>query len=70
MLGGVCGNYHNATTDDPLDNMKTSDGSSIDRVNILHLHSDGGVKVNTFEDQLLYYVKAVGGPVRCVRDHK
>lgn len=70
LLGGTCGNYHNATTDQSLHNLVTSDRTYIDRVNILHLHSDGGAKVNIFEDQLLYYVKAVGGPIRCVRDHK
>lgn len=68
-LGGVCGNYHNATTDRSISST-TSDGTHIDRVNILHIHSDNSAKVNIFEDQLLYYVKAVGGPIRCVRDHK
>lgn len=69
LLGGVCGNYHNATTDQPISST-AGDGTKIDRVNILHMHSDGGAKINIFEDQLLYYVKAVGGPIRCVRDHK
>lgn len=71
LLGGTCGNYHNATTDQSLHNLVTSDGTYIDRVNILHLHSAAGdAKVNIFEDQLLYYVKSVAGPIRCVRDHK
>ncbi len=51
---GTCGNYHNAT----------ADGA---RVNILHLHNSLSL-FKIFEFNLLqYYVKAVGGPVRCVR---
>lgn len=66
ILGGVCGNYHNATT-----GITVNHGTvPIDRVNILHLHNDGYKKLNIFEDQLLYYNKSVGGPIRCVRDHK
>lgn len=72
-LGGICGNYHNATSDATVTvtySTETIEASGdIDRVNILHFHHDGNYgKINTFEDQLLYYVKAVGGPVRCVRD--
>ena len=55
---GGCGNYHNATTD--INN----------RVNILHIHRDGGL-FRVFElGYRFYYVKSTGGPVRCVRDHK
>lgn len=58
MRPGRCGNYHNATTD--LD----------DRVNILHVHRDATL-FRVFEVKYyMYYVKATGGPVRCVRDHK
>lgn len=54
----VCGNYHNATTD--LNN----------RVNILHIHKDAGL-FHIFEYQfMMYYVKSVAGPIRCVRDSK
>lgn len=57
--GVYCGNYHNATTDD--DN----------KVNILHLHLNWQrYQCNTFERQRLYFVKAVAGPIRCVRDKK
>lgn len=38
-LGGVCGNYHNATTDQST-TIVAGDGTYIDRVNILHLHCD------------------------------
>lgn len=63
MRTNQCGNYHNATTD--VNN----------RVNILHVHNDTYGKNNplfhVFETQFIfYYVKSVGGPVRCVRDHK
>lgn len=61
FLGAVCGNYHNATSD-PSD-------SNIDRVNILHFHNNA-LKINIFEDQVLYYNKSVSGPIRCVRDRK
>ena len=55
---GSCGNYHNATTD------------INDRVNILHVHRDADL-FRVFElGYRFYYVKATGGPVRCVRDHK
>ena len=58
MREGVCGNYHNATTD--LNN----------RVNILHIHNAANL-FHIFETTYyMYYVKAVAGPVRCVRDHK
>lgn len=58
MRTGDCGNYHNATTD--LNN----------RVNILHIHNNAGL-FRIFETvYYFYYVKSVGGPVRCVRDHK
>lgn len=65
MRTGQCGNYHNATTD------------KNDRVNILHVHNDTRqnltepILFHVFETQFyFYYVKSVGGPVRCVRDHK
>lgn len=51
-----CGNYHNATTD------------SDNRVNILHIHNQVGL-FHIFEyDFLMYYVKSVAGPIRCIRD--
>lgn len=53
---GLCGNYHNATTD------------SGNRVNILHIHNDATL-FHVFEFQFpMYYVKSVAGPIRCVRD--
>lgn len=62
MHGGYCGNYHNATAD--LGN----------RVNTLHFHADNSganwEQVNIFEPQYCYHVKAVAGPIRCVRDTK
>lgn len=65
MRTGKCGNYHNATTD------------KNNRVNILHVHNDTRQYLtepplfHVFETQFyFYYVKSVGGPVRCVRDHK
>ncbi len=66
---GVCGNYHNATVDEAC----TSGNYTFRRVDILHLHmlDDGetwGMK--QFESDVYYYVKAVAGPVRCVRDTK
>lgn len=55
---GTCGNYHNATTD--LDN----------RVNILHIHNTA-TTFKVFEyTYYQYYVKSVGGPIRCVREDK
>lgn len=55
---GSCGNYHNATTDER------------DRVNILHIHRSPSL-FRVFETTYyMYYVKSVGGPIRCVRDHK
>lgn len=55
---GMCGNYHNATTD--INN----------RVNILHVHRREDL-FHVFELEFpMYYVKSTGGPVRCVRDHK
>lgn len=67
ILPRTCGNYHNATTDVTV----LRDGVFMDRVNILHLHSQsGGQKINTFEDGQAYQVKSVAGPVRCVRDRK
>lgn len=59
MYGGICGNYHNATA---------SQGNI---VNILHFHVESDYfQINTFEPQLLYKLKAVGGPIRCVRDKR
>lgn len=56
MRVGSCGNYHNATADED------------DRVNILHIHNDWQY-FHVFETQyLMYYVKSVAGPIRCVRD--
>lgn len=61
IRSGSCGNYHNATTD-------ATNGSQ--RVNILHVHNDGGL-FRVFElGFYMYYVKSVAGPIRCVRDHK
>lgn len=58
MRTASCGNYHNATTD------------LNDRVNILHVHNNSTL-FHVFETQYqFYYVKSVGGPIRCVRDHK
>lgn len=55
---GVCGNYHNATTD--VGN----------RVNILHIHDDYTL-FHIFEGTYpMYYVKSTAGPIRCVRDSK
>lgn len=55
---GHCGNYHNATSD------------SDNQVNILHIHYSGGL-FKIFEyDYYFYTRKSVGGPIRCVRDHK
>lgn len=55
---GSCGNYHNATTDDN------------NRVNIMHVHRQS-LYFHVFELEFpMYYVKSVGGPIRCVRDHK
>ncbi len=51
---GVCGNYH------------TSTASKGGRVNILHLHTPGAL--SPFETDYGYTGRAVGGPVRCVRD--
>jgi len=63
LHGGICGNYHNATTAGKF--------GTIDRVNILHIHLyPTEKKFNTFETQLVYYNKSVGGPIRCVRDRK
>lgn len=70
---GICGNYHNATT-----NKTISNGKSQNRVNILHIHHNnefGSVEdrkklFRIFETFLYYNVKSVGGPVRCVRDRK
>lgn len=56
-----CGNYHNATTD------AVGNGQ---RVNILHIHNSASL-FHIFETEYyMYYVKSVGGPIRCVRDHK
>ena len=51
---GMCGNYH------------TSTASKGGRVNILHLHTPGSLA--PFETDYGYTGRAVGGPVRCVRD--
>ncbi|WP_303424451.1 DUF4906 domain-containing protein [uncultured Muribaculum sp.] len=51
---GMCGNYH------------TSSASAGGRVNIFHLHTPG--EVDPFETSFGYSRRAVGGPVRCVRD--
>ncbi len=71
--GGICGNYHNATVDETVDVL--DDGSVVEkairRVDILHFHNlgdQGYTQVNTFEKELIYYNRAVAGPVRCVRD--
>lgn len=71
MLGGFCGNYHNATTDQST-GVRLGDGTTIDRVNILHMHTDGGGinRIQILETQMVYYLKSTGGPIRCVRDHK
>ena len=50
---GMCGNYH------------TSTASKGGRVN-LHLHTPGAL--SPFETDYGYTGRAVGGPVRCVRD--
>lgn len=58
MRSYSCGNYHNATTD------------MNDQVNILHIHNAAGT-FKIFEYAYdMYTRKSVGGPVRCVRDHK
>ena len=58
MRSNSCGNYHNATTD--LD----------DQVNILHIHN-APTTFKIFElSWYMYTRKSVGGPIRCVRDHK
>lgn len=58
MRSYSCGNYHNATTD------------LNDQVNILHIHNTPGT-FKIFEYTYdMYTRKSVGGPVRCVRDHK
>ncbi len=51
---GMCGNYH------------TSSASEGGRVNIFHLHTPG--ELDPFEVSFGYSRRAVGGPVRCVRD--
>ena len=61
-----CGNYHNATTDA----FPISGGEVSQRVNILHIHNTADL-FKVFEYGFyMYYVKSVGGPIRCVRDHK
>ncbi|MCD8206876.1 MAG: DUF4906 domain-containing protein [Bacteroidales bacterium] len=72
-----CGNYHNATAERELANVAgtpysggTTYRSQIRRVDILHIHSSAGNFVHTFENQLRYTIRSVGGPVRCVRDTK
>jgi len=56
MRIGICGNYHNATTD------------LNQRVNILHIHNAANL-FHIFETEIyMYYVKSVAGPIRCVRD--
>ncbi len=74
-LGGVCGNYHNATVDEVV-TVKNYGGAKVEnairRVDIIHFHADASSPVKTqvqpFETQLCYYCRAVAGPVRCVRD--
>ncbi len=74
ILGGICGNYHNATADELVD-VKfdgTVYSAACERVDILHLHAinSSASKVNIFETGMTYYSRAVAGPVRCVRDTK
>ncbi len=74
ILGGVCGNYHNATADDLVD-VKfngTVYPQACKRVDILHLHAINTTssKVNIYETGMTYYSRAVAGPVRCVRETK
>ncbi len=66
-----CGNYHNATVDKVINNIR--------RVNIIHFHcnnsyysnSDGNnVFIKVFVDDTFFYEKALGCPLRCVRDTK
>lgn len=79
--GGICGNYHNATVDETvavkdwlIDGDRLADTATpnaIRRVDILHFHNAGNqqyTQVNTFEKELIYYNRAVAGPVRCVRE--
>ncbi|MCD8312699.1 MAG: hypothetical protein LUC24_00890 [Bacteroidales bacterium] len=72
--GGICGNYHNATVDDVVDVLDYSGSpvtSAIRRVDIIHFHYDVTgylAQVNPFEKELIYYNRAVAGPLRCVRD--
>ena len=51
---GVCGNYH------------TSSASAGGRVNIFHLHTPQAL--SPFETDYGYTCRAIGGPIRCVRD--
>ncbi len=70
--GAICGNYHNATVDEPM-TLNNWNGNYIRRVDILHIHcqndGDYGI-VRSFTTELYYYNRAVAGPLRCVRDTK
>ncbi len=76
--GGICGNYHNATVDELVDvwgrdknDKAVYTEQAIKRVDILHFHNAGSnsyTQVNPFEKEIIYYNRAVAGPVRCVRD--
>ncbi len=74
--GGICGNYHNATVDDVVnvrDYLGNTVENAIRRVDIIHFHYDSAgslAQVNPFEKELIYYNRAVAGPIRCVRDTK
>ncbi len=74
FYGGICGNYHNATADEIVDVYQggTTYERACKRVDILHVHAQSSTsgKINIFEDQLVYYNRAVAGPVRCVRETK
>ncbi len=72
LLGGICGNYHNATVDREYHLSSWASGVTIRRVDILHLHAESTVYglVKPFTNELYYYTKAVAGPLRCVRDTK
>lgn len=66
-----CGNYHCASAAPTVIN-----GAIVynDRVNCLHVHAQTNSalkninQINIFEYQRLFILKAVAGPIRCVRD--
>ncbi len=72
LIGGICGNYHNATVDREYHLSSWGEGVTIRRVDILHLHAESDTYglVKPFTNELYYYTKAVAGPLRCVRDTK